>query len=102
MSIKEMEKLFAVIARRGCEKDYYKHDEVFDEIRQSPFTIREASEYLEVSEITVRRWVKSGKIKTRRIGRDIVFSADDLKRFKKQNKYDSCICGRPLTIIMKI
>jgi excisionase family DNA binding protein len=86
MSIKEREKLFAVIAKREFEKDYYKHDKVFDEIRQSPFTIREASEYLEVAEITVRRWVKSGKIKTRRIGRDIVFSADDLKRFKKQNK----------------
>jgi excisionase family DNA binding protein len=86
MSIKEREKLFAVIARREFEKDYYKHDEVFDEIRQTPFIIREASEYLEVAEITVRRWVKSGKIKTRRIGRDIVFSVDDLKRFKKQNK----------------
>ncbi len=33
--------------------------------------------------------------KARNFGRDIVFSADDLKRFKKQNKYDSCICGRP-------
>ncbi len=50
MSIEEREKLFAVIARRGFEKDY-NHDEVFDEIRQSPFTIKEASEYLEVAEI---------------------------------------------------
>lgn len=83
MSIGEREKLFAVIARRGFEKDYYKHEEVFDEIRQSPFTIKEASEYLEVAEITVRRWVKSGRIKSRRVGRSIVFSADDLKRFKK-------------------
>ncbi len=86
MSIEEREKLFAVIARRGFEKDYYNHDEVFGEIRQSPFTIKEASEYLEVAEITVRRWVKSKKIKAKRIGRNIVFSADDLKRFKKQNK----------------
>ena len=86
MSIKEREKLFAVIARRGFEKDYYNHDEVFDEIRQSPFTIKEASEYLEVAEITVRRWIKSKKIKARRIGKSIVLNADDLKRFKKQNK----------------
>ncbi len=83
MSIKEMEKLFAVIARCGFEKDYYKHDEVFDEIRQSPFTIKQAAEYLEVAEITVRRWVKSGKLKVRSVGRNIVFSADDLKRVKK-------------------
>jgi excisionase family DNA binding protein len=86
MSIEEREKLFAVIARRGFEKDYYKHDEVFDEIRQSPFTIKEASEYLEVAEITVRRWVKSKKIKARRVGRNIVFNVDDLKIFKKKNK----------------
>ena len=64
MSIEEREKLFAVIARRGFEKDFYNHDEVFDEIRQSPFTIKEASEYLGVAEITVRRWVKSKKIKS--------------------------------------
>ncbi len=86
MSIEEREKLFAVIARRGFEKDYYSHDEVFDEIRQSPFTINEASEYLGVAEITVRRWVKSKKIKAKRIGRSIVFRADDLKRIKKKNK----------------
>ena len=83
MSIEEREKLFTVIARRGFEKDYYNRNEVFDEIRQSPFTIKEASEYLEVAEITVRRWIKSKRIKTRRVGRNIVFNVDDLKRFKK-------------------
>ncbi|MBS1256980.1 MAG: hypothetical protein MAG551_00015 [Candidatus Scalindua arabica] len=87
MSIAEREKLFAVIARRGFEKDFYNHDEVFGEIRQSPFTIKEAAEYLEVAEITVRRWVKSKKLKARKIGRNIVFSADALKSFKKHSKY---------------
>ncbi|MFQ5712513.1 MAG: helix-turn-helix domain-containing protein [Candidatus Scalinduaceae bacterium] len=86
MSIAEREKLFAVIARRGFEKDFYNHDEVFGEIRQSPFTIKEAAEYLEVAEITVRRWVKSRKLKSRKIGRNIVFSVDALKSFKKHNK----------------
>ena len=89
MSIDEREKLFSVIARRGFEKEYYSHDEVFDEIRQSPFTIKEASEYLEVAEITVRRWVKSKKIKARKVGRNIVFRADDLKRLKKQSRKGS-------------
>lgn len=68
------------------EKDFYNHDEVFGEIRQSPFTIKEAAEYLEVAEITVRRWVKSKKLKARKIGRNIVFSTDELKSFKKHNK----------------
>jgi excisionase family DNA binding protein len=56
---------------------------VFDEIRQFPFTIKEAAEYFEVAEITVRRWIKSGKLKVRRIGRNAVLDADELKRFKR-------------------
>ena len=40
----------------------YGHDEVFDEVRRSPFTVKEAAEYLAVAEITVRRWIKAGKI----------------------------------------
>ena len=83
MSLKEREKLFAVIARKGFEKDLYSHEEVFDEIRKSPFTVRQASEYLEVAEITLRRWVKAGKIKFNRVGRSILFDPDELKAFKK-------------------
>ena len=45
MPVVEREKLFATIARRGFEKDFYKHDEVFDDIRQSPFSLKEAAEY---------------------------------------------------------
>jgi hypothetical protein len=51
-----------VITRQGFEKDMYGHDEVFDEVRRSPFTVKEDAEYLEVAEITVRRWIKAGKI----------------------------------------
>ena len=83
MPVAEREKLFATIARRGFEKDLYSHDEVFDDIRQSPFTVKEAAEYLEVAEITLRRWVKAGKINYKRMGRNIVFDADKLKAFKK-------------------
>ena len=84
MPIKEREKLFTVIARQGFEKALYTHDEVFTDIRQSPFTIREAAEYLEVAEITVRRWVKDGSLKAERLGKNIVFDADDLKKFKRR------------------
>jgi len=87
MPIKEREKLFVVIARRGFEKDLYSHNEVFDEIRQSPFTVKEAAEYLEVAEITLRRWVKAENIKYRRVGRNIVFDPDELKDSKKDKKH---------------
>jgi len=86
MPIKEREKLFTVIAKRGFEKDLYTHDEVFDDIRQAPFTIKEAAEYLEVAEITVRRWVKDGILKAERIGKNIVFDADILKASKRKRQ----------------
>lgn len=84
MPIKEREKLFTVIARKGFEKDVFSHDEVFDDIRRSPFTVKEAAEYLEVSEITLRRWIKAGKIRSERIGRNIFFEIDELKAIKSR------------------
>ncbi len=86
MPIKERGKLFAVIAKRGFEKDLYTHDEVFDDIRRTPFTIKEASEYLEVAEITIRRWAKDGILKSKRIGKNIVFDTDILKEFKRKRQ----------------
>jgi len=78
-----------LIARKGFEKELYTHSEVFGDIRQSPFTIKEASDYLEVAEITVRRWVKEGALKSTKIGRNIVFDADALKDFKKKRNVQS-------------
>jgi len=83
MQVKEREKLFIVIARKGFEKDSYSHEEVFGDIRESPFILREAAEYLEVAEITLRRWVQSGLIQFKKLGRNIVFDPDELKRVKK-------------------
>jgi len=83
MQVKEREKLFTVIARKGFEKDSYSHEEVFGDIRESPFILREAAEYLEVAEITLRRWVQSGLIQFKKLGRNIVFDPDELKRVKK-------------------
>ena len=86
MPLTEREKLFAVIARKGFEKDLYSHEEVFDEIRKSPFTVKEAAEYLEIAEITLRRWIKAGNIKYQRVGRNIVFDPDELKSFKRSKQ----------------
>lgn len=82
MPVEEREKLFAVIARRGFEKDTYSRREVFDDIRRAPFTTKEAAEYLEISEITLRRWIKAGKIPFKRMGRNLLFDVDELKSFK--------------------
>ena len=85
MPVKEREKLFTAIARQGFEKELYTHEEVFNDIRREPFTIREAAEYLEVAEITVRRWVKAKIIKSKKIGKNIVFDVGELKRFKNES-----------------
>lgn len=68
MPLSEREKLFTTMARRGFEKNLYSHDEVFDSIKASPFSVKETAEYLEIAEITVRRWVKNGKLKSKLIG----------------------------------
>lgn len=86
MPIRERERLFSIIARLGFEKEHYTHAEVFSDIRQSPFTIKEAAEYFEVAEITVRRWVKDGILKHDRIGKNIVFDPDELKAFKQRRQ----------------
>ena len=85
MPLPDREKLFATIARKGFEKDLYAHDEVFDDIRKSPFSLKEAAQYLGVAEITVRRWAKAGKLNYQRIGKNFVFDPDELKDKKKQN-----------------
>ncbi|MBI5408041.1 MAG: helix-turn-helix domain-containing protein [Nitrospirae bacterium] len=86
MPVKERERLFTVIARQGFEKDLYTHEEVFEDISQASFTIKETSEYLEVAEITVRRWVAEGILQSRRIGKSIVIDVGDIKAFKR-NRY---------------
>ena len=67
-------------------------EEVFDAIRRSPFSLKEAAEYLEAAEITVRRWVKAGKLKYKRVGRTFAFDPDELKAFKRRKKQKG---GRP-------
>ncbi len=83
MPVGEREKLFAVIARKGFEKDSYSYEEVFGDIRKTPFTVREAAEYLDAAEITLRRWVQAGHILSEKVGKNIVFDPDELKQFKK-------------------
>ena len=84
MPLNERAKLFSVIARRGFAKDLHNHNEVLDEIRQSPFTLKESAKYLNVSEITLRKWIKTGIIKFKMVGRNYAFDPNELKAVKKQ------------------
>jgi hypothetical protein len=36
-------------------------------------------EYLEVAEITVRRWARSRRLKARKLGRNLVFDVDEIQ-----------------------
>ena len=54
-----------------------------DEIARKPFNLKQASEYLGVSPVTLRRWVKTGRILAYKIGRAYTFDVRDLKELKK-------------------
>jgi excisionase family DNA binding protein len=53
------------------------------ELAEKPFSLKEASEYMGVSTVTLRRWLKSGKLWGYKIGRAYSFDVLDLKKFKK-------------------
>ena len=53
------------------------------ELADRPFSLKEASEYLGVSTVTLRRWIKSGKLSGYKIGRAYSFDVLELKEFKK-------------------
>jgi len=57
------------------------------EIAEEPFNLREASDYLGVSAATLKKWVKEGRISSRKAGREYRFDVPELKKFKKSHKY---------------
>ena len=56
-----------------------------DEIASKPFNLKQASEYLGVSSVTLRRWIKTGRISAYKVGRAYTFEVMDLKIFKKDH-----------------
>ena len=54
-----------------------------DEFASTPFNLILASEYLGVSSVTLRRWVKAGRVLASKIGRAYTFDVSDLKELKK-------------------
>ena len=59
------------------------YDEVFGDL-PSTLPIKESSEYLDVAEVTVRRWAKEGKLPFHKVGKNYVFAVDDLRKWKRK------------------
>lgn len=63
------------------------HEEVFGHLNGAEFHVHEAMDYLNVSEATFRRIIKSGALKaSTSIGRSNLYLLDDLKSVKKARK----------------
>lgn len=62
------------------------YDEVFGDL-PSTLTIKESSEYLDVAEVTVRRWAKEGKLPFHKVGKNYVFAVDDLRKWKRRTPH---------------
>ena len=88
---KEKEKLAVHILKYGIMGPHQDSPQMLDlkqwqaDIAVKPFKLKEASEYLGVSEVTLRRWVKKGRITACKAGRAYTFEVLDLKTFKKQH-----------------
>ena len=87
----EKEKLAHHIIHHGIMGDHPDSPEILDlnqwqnNIARKPFNLNQASEYLGISAVTLRRWVKNGRLTACKAGRAYAFDVLDLKRFKKQH-----------------
>ncbi len=89
LPIEEREKVARHIIEFGIKGPHPDVSEILDikgwqdEIARKPFNLKQASEYLGVSPVTLRRWVKTGQILAYKIGRAYTFDVGDLKELKK-------------------
>lgn len=84
MPAMEREKFFLLLSASAFRDGDMSHEELFGHLAGSDFTAEEASEYLEVSMLTFRRHVASGKLQpSAKLGRNQLFAVADLKRLKK-------------------
>ena len=89
LPIEERQKIARHIIEFGIRGPYPDAPEVLDikawqdEIARKPFNLKQASEYLGVSSVTLRRWVKAGRVLASKIGRAYTFDVRDLKELKR-------------------
>ena len=83
----ERGRFFALLGMKLFQEENLTHEEVFGHLANAEFTAREAAEYLEVAMATFRRYVQTGRLKPSRVvGRSQMFSAPDLKAFKRSRR----------------
>ena len=91
LPIEEREKIARHIVEFGIKRfppdvpEILDINEWQDKIANKPFNLKQASEYLGVSSVTLRRWIKTGKISAYKIGKAYTFDVKNLKEFKKSH-----------------
>ena len=89
LPIEEKEKVARYIIEFGIKSLHQDVPEILDikewqdEIAKKPFNLKQAAEYLGVSSVTLRRWVKTGRVSAHKIGRAYTFDVRQLKDLKK-------------------
>ncbi len=91
LPIVEREKVALHIVKYGIKSSPREAPELLDleewqdEIARKPFNLKQASEYLGISPVTLRRWIKAGRVSAYKTGRAYSFDVRDLKKFKRAN-----------------
>ena len=88
MPATERVKFFSLLSSNAFRDDDFSHEQVFGRLEREPLSAREAAEYLEVSLPTLRRYVQADKLRPgHTVGRSQLFSASDLRSFKRARKW---------------
>jgi len=91
LPVEEREKVARHIIEFGIKVAHHDLPEILnikewqDEIASKPFNLKQASEYLGISSVTLRRWIKTDRVPAYKVGRAYTLEVMDLKRFKKNH-----------------
>ena len=87
MPATERAKFFLLLSTNAFRDDDFSHEQVFGHLAREPLSAAEAAEYLEISLPTLRRYVQAKKlIPSHVVGRNQMFSAKDLRAYKRSRK----------------
>ncbi|CAN1542340.1 SinI-like, DNA-binding domain [Burkholderiaceae bacterium] len=87
MPATERAKFFLLLSTNAFRDDDFSHEQVFGHLAREPLSAAEAAEYLEISLPTLRRYVQAKKlIPSHVVGRNQMFSANDLRAYKRSRK----------------
>jgi excisionase family DNA binding protein len=87
MPATERAKFFLLLSTNAFRDDDFSHEQVFGHLARELLSAAEAAEYLEISLPTLRRYVQAKKlIPSHVVGRNQMFSANDLRAYKRSRK----------------